>query len=252
MKRYVVIVGLVLGLCAAGLLTGAGSAHAGAPCNDQSWPVPDFNITTGTGPFSTYAGSDVYTNGPFGNNGFWVCASPTHGEPAQSYVVVTAQAGDPTSGPAGGSIQAGHCSPAPVGSPGGWACNYLLAPTGPSIAPAVSPNAPLDSTAGSGGSVGTGGGTCVQVDGSPPTCHFGGLTLAGVTVNEGDASVGTHTTSNCVTVGGGCPTTVPTGVGVDAFEGDPGNDTLTVTVAGNSDSRDLGDCYVGVNAPSSC
>lgn len=254
-KRRAGILALLTALLGAAFFFGIGAANAApaSPCHDGPWPIPDFQITTGTGPFSTYAGTDIFTNGPFGPNGAWVCFSPTGGEPEQSFVVATADAGDPTSGPAGATVMAGHCSPAPVGPPGGWACNYIAGPTGATVDPTTSANQPYDSTTGTGGSVGAGSGTCVYVNGSPtPECQPG-FEVAGLTVNEGDAAVGYayKLDGGWVTVGGVDVVQLPYGAGVEVGRGTNSSaDTVDGSVAGVDVTADVGGCYVGYNTDS--
>lgn len=245
-KRTGVVALLSVFLGAAALFFGVGAAHAGYPCNDDSAPQ-DTTLNVNN---QTFVGVDTnLTTGSPTTPWVWACAAATGGEGSQKFVVVTA---NPTGSAPGYTVQAGGCTGVVGGDPYGPGCTYLVKPTGAQADPVVTPNAPGGSTAGSGASAATGPTTCTWINGAM-SCP-GSLTLGGVTVNEGDASVpGVHTTpGSCVTVGGGCPATVPSGAGVDAFEGDSSNDTVTVEVLGSRTSRDLGDCYVGVNAPSAC
>lgn len=271
MNRILVIVGVVLGLGAIGLT----AAHAdntgystwctdGAQSGETNVPAPFVGLSYetppgGTGPSWVAACYSTTPNGsssPETAGGFvrvWnpLSAGKLHTEclgdrttsqtaAVDCNIVVTPT--DPSAAPgttATGSAKVGATGPVNVGQ------------TGAEVNPTTTTNTPLSGAAGTGGSLGTGTGTCTWINGSRD-CP-GALTVGGVTVNEGDASVGPHTApGGCLTVGGGCVTSVPSGVGVDAFEGDPTNDTLTVEVLGTRVSRDLGDCYVGVNAPSSC
>jgi hypothetical protein len=252
LKRYITIAGIAAGLVAAALSVGAGGASAASlPCNDQPWGVGTYNdlwVAAGSGPLGVFAGADPNLN-ENGYYGTYVCAGAPYGESSQ--VAVAVSASNPSTSPAGATVQAHQCyTPLPdVWGPCGW----LVQPTGAYVDPATTTNAPLNSTtAGSGGTVGLGSGTCVHVNNTSGTCPFG-FTVGGVTVNESDALVPTThpNAGGCVTVGGSCLTTVPSGMGVNVLSGDSSNDTVTVQAGPVSRSEDLGGCY-GVNAGTGC
>lgn len=228
---------------AVALFFGAGSANANSyPCSETEGQDIWVNAA------GTYAGVDP---GGDATGWLWACVAPTGGEANQKWVVVTA--GDPGGGGPGATVQSSGCTGVVPGDPAWPGCTWLLKPTGADTNPTTVADAPGDSNGKTGGSVGAG--TCVYANSTTPNCPFGGLSIAGATFAEGDASVGTHLNpGGCVTVAGGCVTTVPSGVGVSAFKGDPANPTIDANVANGTliVTEDLGDCYVGVNAPSDC
>lgn len=252
-RRVGVALGVGAMLAAAVLVLGGGAASAGSmPCND----TPAYDTTVANQ--GTYAGYEVNANrGADGNYIVWACFTPTGGESAQKFYGVAVDT-TPSSAGSGATANVTTCG-APVGAGGTtsqpWCPSHTtqLGATGATADPTTTTNGAFNATQpGAGAAVGTRGGTCYYVNGVP-NCP-GGVTLGSVTVAEGDlTSVGVHQNAgSCVTVNGGCPATAPSGVGVSAFKGDPTMPTVEATIAGRRVSQDLGGCYVGVNAPSSC
>lgn len=237
-KRRAAVAALLLTMLGAAALFFAAEAHAGYPCNDEPAPK-DTTVNVNNETFVA-----VETNsatGPHPGNEFVrVCAAPTGGEANQKWVAVTGYDPGGSSTP-GYAVQSGGCNglPGAPGYPPG--CNYLLQQTGANVG--VPTTSTTTSGAAPGGSLGTGTGTCAYVNGTP-ACP-GGLTVAGVNVATGDASVTPKVNpGGCVTAfGNPCYTTAPAGAGLAVAKGDPVNDTVSTTVVGTPVSRDVGDCY---------
>lgn len=246
-KRRGAMVGVILGLAVAGL--GTGSARADSwPCNDT--PSEDTTVRNG----DTFVGFEDYLNRfGDGNYALWVCVAPTGGEAAQRWAVVWADTTPGSSG-TGVTLNATSCR-LPGGFGGGsqlpTTCTdqtNQLGATGASVNPTTSVNG-LGGAAGTGASVGHGSGTCTYVNGSA-TCGPAS-SLASVTADERDAIVTPHVNTTCVTIGGSCVTTAPSGVGVRAGDGNRTTPTARVEVAGIPASESIDGCY-GFNAPASC
>lgn len=231
------LLGALVGTTA--LMFGVGDAGAAVGrCDDE--PVPgDVWVNAGN---QVVVGVDQNTTTP-GEVTVWACE---HVSPAPAtWRDVKVTVGEQNPGAPGGTVDVSSCN--------GPSCATVLAPTGAEVNPTTSTNLPLLGAAGTGGSAGVGSGTCTYVNSSTPTCPFG-FTVAGVTVNESDASVPTThpNAGGCVTAPGNpCVTTAPDGFGVGVLKGNPSADTVTVEVPGRTESKDLGGC-VGFNAGSGC
>jgi hypothetical protein len=236
----VALIGMVIG--AAALIIGAGSASANSwPCSDQS-PPQDTHVTVNN---DTYVGVDLAPNlvapGPGEYPHAWACVAPTGGEASQSWVNLWLS---PTASGTGEVVTSSGCFSAALG------CRSVLDATGASVAtPSTTTST---STSKPGGTVGSGSGTCVYVNGTTPapgtTCPSG-LTIAGVSIATGDANVSTRTVPGGCIGGAGnpCITTVPSGAAVTAGGGDGSNDTVATDVAGTPVKRDVAKtCVVNV------
>jgi hypothetical protein len=234
-RRLLGVLSVVFG--AAALIFGVGTAHAdntGAStyCTD-GYPVgsPGETGVPGTGlSFETAVGAS-------GRNWVGVCYSTTpNGSPepevtggrvfvygpdefsryrvlcqgdrttSQTVVVdcdVIVKPTDPTSAPGTtvtGSVKVGAIGPVNVGQ------------TGAEVNPVTSTDLPGSGALGTtGGSLGVGSGTCAWVNSASPMCPFGtsGVTIAGVTVHEGDLPTATTTNTTpppaCTGINGTCP-----------------------------------------------
>jgi len=155
-------------LGAAALFFGLGAAEATTPCTNT--PGNDATLDA-----FGLASAGVSTESTTSFTNVWVCATP----PGTS---TEANVTDPNSGTPGKVVYSRHCDSHLT------TCTTLVNWTGAEVGvPSTSTNAPLNgTTAGSGGSLGSGPGTCAYVNSSTPICPLGGITVAGVTVNEAD------------------------------------------------------------------
>lgn len=239
------VLGTLIG--AAALILGGGAANATSfPCSDDPWGVGTYNdlwATVGSGPSSAFVGADPNVN-ENGHYATYVCVGAPNGEASQ--VAVAAGITDPFTSTPGTTAQVFQCyAPLPGDVVDGSGCRWIVEPTGARVDPAVTTNGPGATTSGTGGSVGAGPGTCASVNSTSPTCP-GVLTVAGVTVHEGDLPSAQTTSTTpppaCTGVNNSCP---------GAFVivgGDTGNDTVETTVAGAPVHRDVPRECVQVNS----
>lgn len=204
-KRRAGIIGVLAALLGTGsLFIGAGTAQAGYPCNDNPFPQ-DTNVNVSN---TVFVGADTGATNPGNGAGWlWVCVGAPGGEASQKWVLVTT--GDPAQPGPGFTVRAGGCTGVLSGDPFGPGCTYLLEPVGANVELVPSPNSPGGGN-GTGGVVRAGPGTCVWLHNTTPFCPVGGITVAGVTVNETDLLPVVETTSTsppppCTGINNTCP-----------------------------------------------
>ena len=260
---------VTLGLFGAGAAFAGGDAEPNAVCrngtpNETTVPGTSFGFESGTS--------------PSGETGVTVCYSDSlNGTPSQvagGFVHVRQDqdgdtylwcAGDPSGDVTANCFSDGYVRTTDpnTGAPGATASAKVIltttavGQTGAEVDPAVAANEPYDATTGTGGSAGAGPSTCVYVNGAAPTCP-GGFTIAGLTVNEGDAAATFVYNPNgpWVTAGGpgGVGVQLPYGFGVMVGRGTNSSaDTVDVSVADQHITEDVGGCYVSYNTnPDTC
>jgi hypothetical protein len=163
-KRGGALVVLSVLLGAAALVMGAGSAGADT-CGTTNGTLGDATVYV---PGVVAADLDSNTSRP----GFYLCVVP----PGQGLGVGVA---DASTGAVGYQVDFLACGSLTPGCRG-------FEDTGAEVEPDVDTNTPLNgTTAGSGATAGSGPSTCTYVNGVA-TCPLGGVTVAGVTVNEAD------------------------------------------------------------------
>jgi hypothetical protein len=108
------------------------------------------------------------TNGP---HHLWACVAPVGGEPNQTWLFVGTH--DPAGGGEGLILRAmsNNCTVSLSSEPAG-PCNYVLAPTGAEVTPpVVTVDPPIIDGNGTTGVTAAGGGACLYINSSTPTCQ---------------------------------------------------------------------------------
>ena len=223
-------------LGAIALMTGAGRADAGWPCNDQS-PPQDTSASINN---DTYVGIDLAPNlvgaSPGDYPHGWICVAPTGGEANQSWVNWWLTPGAHP----GYTATSDSCLTIVV--PG---CRAVLGSTGAYVNPVTGNDLPADGDSTTSASAGVGGGTCVSANG---TGHCpSGVTVAGVTINEADLVPVATTITPTPPCSGVNNTCLPTGVKVAVFD-DTANPTLSVHTVTGTTPVDVPRQCVQVNA----
>lgn len=235
-KRAGVVALLAVLTGAASLMFGAGQASANASYCRTDGTAGDATIHL---PGVAFVQVDQHDIGSPTSEGIWVCVVP----PDQGAGVGMRDPG----GAPGFVFGTETCGTLTTTYPD--RCVGLRNATGVEVGtPTTSLDAPFTGASGSSGAVGTGSGTCVYIDSYTGSCPLGGVSLAGVTVAEGDLMPSVTPTSTtpppaCTGINNTCPgATVRTG-------SDPATPTVQADVLGTTLVRqDVGGQCVQVNS----